>query len=386
MYAGVGTTPSAFISGITGQDGSYLAELLLTKGYDVYGLVRRRSLPNLENIAHLVDRVHLLEGNLLDQSSLNAAVRQAEPDEIYNLAAQSFVGTSFVQPVLTGEITGLGVVRMLEATRAYVPEARFYQASSSEMFGHVDIEPQDETTPFHPRSPYGASKVFAHHTAILYRESYKLYVVSGIAHNHESERRGREFVTRRISDGVARIALGLSDTLSLGNPDARREWGYAPDFVRGFWMALQRDVPDDYVFDSGETHTVREFAEAASRVAGVDPAVIRWSTPSLLRPAEVDLLRGDASKAKRLLGWETEVRFQEIVERMVEADLHRLRAQGRFVNTLTRFPAPIGRDPGPAAPLAGDSPRARDLPACCPSGCHSCGGPPCSADGPTFSP
>ena len=223
MYAGVGTTPSAFISGITGQDGSYLAELLLTKGYEVYGLVRRRSLPNLENIAHLVDRVHLLEGDLMDQSSLNAAVRQAEPDEIYNLAAQSFVGTSFVQPVVTGEITGLGVVRMLEAMRAYAPEARFYQASSSEMFGHVDHEPQDETTPFRPCSPYGFAKLYGYWAAVNYREAYGLHVANGILYNHESERRGPDFLTRKVAIGVARIAAGLQDALRLGNLDARRD-------------------------------------------------------------------------------------------------------------------------------------------------------------------
>ena len=325
MYAGVGTTPSAFISGITGQDGSFLAELLLAKGYDVYGLVRRRSLPNLENIAQIVDRVHLLDGDLMDQSSLNAAVRQADPDEVYNLAAQSFVGTSFVQPVLTGEITGLGVVRMLEAMRACAPDARFYQASSSEMLGHVDREPQDETTPFRPCSPYGFAKLYGYWAAVNYRESYGLHVANGILYNHESERRGPDFLTRKVAIGVARIAAGLQDVLRLGNLEARRDWGYAPDYAELIWRILQHPEPEDFVGATGEAHTVREFVEVAFDIVGIGD----WKRHVVaderhLRPVDLPNLRGDASKARRLLGWEPKVRFHELVEIMVQAELRRL--------------------------------------------------------------
>ena len=325
MYAGVGTTPSAFISGITGQDGSFLAELLLSKGYDVYGLVRRRSLPNLENIAHLVDRVHLLEGDLLDQSSLNAAVRKADPDEIYNLAAQSFVGTSFVQPVLTGEVTGLGVVRMLEAMRAYAPDARFYQASSSEMLGRVDVEPQDETTPFRPCSPYGFAKLYGFWAAVNYREAYGLHVANGILYNHESERRGPDFLTRKVAIGVARIAAGLQDVLHLGNLDARRDWGYAPEYADLIWRILQHPDPADFVGATGEAHTVREFVEVAFDIVGIRDWERHVVTDERhLRPVDLPNLRGDASKARRLLGWEPKVRFHELVKIMVKAELKRL--------------------------------------------------------------
>src|SRR5881296_2453689 len=252
-------TKSALVTGATGQDGSFLMELLLKKGYEVHGLVRRLSIPNIGNIQHLVDRVALLDGDLIDQSSLNAAVKESEPDEVYNLAAQSFVGTSFVQPVLTGEITGLGAVRVLEAIRAYAPDARVYQASSSEMFGKVDREPQDESTPFHPRSPYGVAKVYAYWACVNYREAYDMFAVNGILFNHESPRRGETFVTRKISRAVARIKLGLEERLYLGNLDARRDWGYAPEFVDLMWRVLQHKEPDDFVGATGEAHSVREF-------------------------------------------------------------------------------------------------------------------------------
>ena len=325
MYAGVGTTPSAFISGITGQDGSYLAELLLTKSYDVYGLVRRRSLPNLENIAHLIDRVQLLEGDLKDQSTLNAAVRHADPDEIYNLAAQSFVGTSFVQPVLTGEITGLGVVRMLEAMRASAPDARFYQASSSEMLGRVDVEPQDETTPFRPCSPYGFAKLYGFWAAVNYREAYGLHVANGILYNHESERRGPDFLTRKVAIGVARIAAGLQDVLHLGNLDARRDWGYAPEYADLIWRILRHPEPEDFIGATGEAHTVREFVEVAFDIVGIRDWERHGVTDERhLRPVDLPNLRGDASKARRLVGGEPKVRFRELVEIMVQAELRRL--------------------------------------------------------------
>lgn len=315
----------ALVTGITGQDGSYLAELLLEKGYEVYGLVRRLSTPNISNIAPILEDIHLVDGDVMDQSSLNAAVKEAEPDEVYNLAAQSFVGTSFVQPVLTGEVTGLGAVRTLEAVRAHAPDARVYQASSSEIFGKVHREPQDETTPLYPRSPYGVAKVYAFWAAVNYREAHQMFISNGILFNHESPRRGQEFVTRKISDGVARIYLGLSDTISLGNLEARRDWGYAPEYVDLMWRILQYKEPQEFVGSTGEAHSVKEFVQEAFRVLGIED----WekhvvSEKKHFRPAEVYNLRGDASKAKRLLGWEAKTRFLKLVRIMVEADLSRL--------------------------------------------------------------
>jgi GDPmannose 4,6-dehydratase len=318
---------SALITGVTGQDGSYLAEFLLAKGYRVYGLVRRLSSPNMTNLSAIQDRIEILDGDLIDQTSLNQAVRAAQPDEVYNLAAQSFVATSFAQPALTGEITGLGTLRLLEAVRTNAPQARFYQASSSEMFGQVQREPQDESTPFHPRSPYGVAKVYAYWAGVNYREAYSLFVTNGILFNHESPRRGIEFVTRKISDGVARIALGQQREITLGNLDARRDWGYAPDYVDLMWRSMQQPTPDDYVGATGESHTVREFAAEAFRVAGIEAWEGHVRTdPRLNRPAEVYHLRGDASKARRTLGWEPKTRFPELVRAMVEADLARYRS------------------------------------------------------------
>ena len=315
---------TALVTGVTGQDGSYLAELLLKKGYEVHGLVRRLSTPNMSNLAAVSDRLHIIDGDLMDQSSLNEAVRTTQPDEVYNLAAQSFVGASFAQPVVTGEITGLGSLRLLEAVRLHAPHARVYQASSSEMFGHVDREPQDETTPFHPRSPYGVAKVYAYWATVNYRESYKMWISNGILFNHESPRRGLEFVTRKISDGVARIKTGKTQAFTLGNMDARRDWGYAPEYVDLMWRTLQHSEPGDFVGATGESHTVREFVEEAFRVAGVDS----WEKhvkvdPKLNRPAEVYTLRGNPRKAKRELGWEAKVRFHDLVGIMVQADLER---------------------------------------------------------------
>ena len=311
----------ALITGITGQDGSYLAELLLAKGYKVYGMVRRSSTETFERIAQVRDRIDLLQADLLDPSSLVQALREVEPDEIYNLAAQSFVPTSWSQPVLTGEFTGLGVVRMLEAMRAACPGARFYQASSSEMFGKVREVPQNELTPFHPRSPYAVAKTYGHYITVNYRESYDLHAVSGILFNHESPRRGREFVTRKISDGVARIKLGLATELRLGNLDAQRDWGYAGDYVKAMWAMLQQDTPEDYVIATGETHSVKDFLEIA-----FDHVQLHWQDyvvqdPRFMRPAEVDQLVGDASKARRQLDWQPSVSFAELVCRMVDADL-----------------------------------------------------------------
>jgi len=309
---------------VTGQDGSYLAELLLEKGYEVHGLVRRLSVPNLGNIGPIAGQLQLHDGDLMDQSSLDAVVRTSKPDEVYNLAAQSFVGTSFVQPALTGEITGLGMLRLLEAVRHHAPQARVYQASSSEMFGKVDREPQDETTPMHPRSPYGVAKVYAYWACINYREAYGMYVSNGILFNHESQRRGLDFVTRKIAHGVAAIHADRAKTLSLGNLDAKRDWGYAPDYVDLMWRILQYQEPDDFVGATGEAHSVREFVEEAFRVAGISD----WEEHVVveerhIRPAEVYNLRGDASKARRLLGWEPKVRFKELVRIMVEAELGR---------------------------------------------------------------
>ncbi len=315
----------ALITGITGQDGSYLAEFLLEKGYEVFGLVRRLSIPNLRNIEHIADDLALLDGDLMDQSSLNTAIKEAEVDEVYNLAAQSFVGTSFVQPVLTGEITGLGVLRLLEAVRAHASEARVYQASSSEMFGQVETEPQNERTAFHPRSPYGVAKVYAYWACVNYREAHGMFVSNGILYNHESENRGFDFVTRKVSDGVARIHLGLAKTISLGELEAKRDWGYAPEYVDLMWRILQHDKPDDFIGATGESHSVREFVTEAFRVVGIEDWEPHVSIQKRhFRPAEVYNLRGDASKAKKLLGWEPKVRFQELVKIMVEADIARL--------------------------------------------------------------
>jgi GDPmannose 4,6-dehydratase len=314
----------ALITGITGQDGSYLADLLLEKGYEVHGMVRRSSTENFERIAHLVDRIGLVQADLLDPTSLVEALEEIRPTELYNLGAQSFVPTSWKQPVLTAEFTAVGVTRMLEAIRRVDPNIRFYQASSSEMFGKVREVPQNEHTPFYPRSPYGVAKVYGHFITVNYRESYGLYAVSGILFNHESPRRGLEFVTRKISDGVARIKLGLADELRLGNLEAKRDWGYAGDYVEGMWMMLQRDEPEDFVLASGEANSVQEFADIAFRHVGLDPEEHVKSDPEFLRPAEVDHLVGDATKAREQLGWEQRVSFRELVEMMVDADVERL--------------------------------------------------------------
>jgi GDPmannose 4,6-dehydratase len=319
----------ALITGITGQDGSYLAELLLAKGYEVHGMVRRSSEEKFERIAHLKGRVLLHQGDLLDQFSLARLLTDLKPNEIYNLAAQSFVPTSWNQPVLTGEFTALGVTKMLEAMRYAAPAARFYQASSSEMFGKVREVPQNENTPFYPRSPYGVAKAYGHFITVNYRESYGLFAVSGILFNHESPRRGLEFVTRKISDGVARIKLGLQSRLAMGNLDARRDWGYAPDYVEAMWRMLQSEKPDDYVIATNETHTVREFCEIAFDHVGLDWKEHVFVDPAFVRPAEVDVLIGDSSKAKRKLGWEPKVQFKQLVELMVDADLERLKATVR---------------------------------------------------------
>jgi GDPmannose 4,6-dehydratase len=314
---------TALITGITGQDGSYLAELLLEKGYRVVGVVRRSSTENFERIAPIKDRIELAQADLLDQYSLIEAVRSVLPDEVYNLAAQSFVPTSWNQPVLTGEFTALGVTRLLEAIRLVNPKIRFYQASSSEMFGKVRETPQNENTPFHPRSPYGVAKVYGHFITVNYRESYNLFAVSGILFNHESPRRGLEFVTRKVSDGVARIKLGLAQELRLGNLEARRDWGFAGDYVEAMWRMLQQETPEDYVVATGETHSVQELVEAAFAHVELDwqPYVVQ--DPAFYRPAEVDLLVGDATKARARLGWKPKVTFRQLVAMMVDADLAR---------------------------------------------------------------
>jgi len=313
----------AFITGITGQDGSYLAEFLLEKGYKVYGVVRRSSTENYERIAHIRDRIELIQADLLDQVSLTQALAQVKPDEIYNLAAQSFVPTSWAQPVLTAEFTGIGVSRMLEAIRASSPQAKFYQASSSEMFGKVLEMPQTEKTPFYPRSPYGVAKVYGHHITVNYRESYGLFAVSGILFNHESPRRGLEFVTRKITDAAARIKLGLAKELKLGNLDAKRDWGFAGDYVRAMWLMLQKPEPGDYVVATGIAHSVKEFAEIAFRCVGLNYQDFVRVDNHLFRPAEVEHLLGDPAKAKRELGWKQEVGFEQMIEMMVKADLKR---------------------------------------------------------------
>ena len=320
-------TKRALITGITGQDGAYLAEFLFEQGYQVHGMVRRSSSENFERIQHLRDRIDLAQGDLLDQWSLLHILEQAMPDEIYNLAAMSFVPTSWTQPILTSEYTAVGVVRMLEAMRRVCPQARLYQASSSEMFGHVRETPQTENTPFYPRSPYGVAKVFGHYITINYRESYDLFAVSGILFNHESPRRGKEFVTRKVTDGVARIKLGLQQTISMGNLDAKRDWGFAGDYVRAMWMMLQADKPDDYVIATGATHTVRELCEVAFSHVGLDWEAHVQIDPRFIRPAEVELLLGDSSKARRVLGWKPTVDFEGLVKMMVDADLERVRRE-----------------------------------------------------------
>jgi len=316
----------AIITGITGQDGSYLADLLLAQGYAVHGMVRRASTETFDRINHLVGRVTLHQADLLDQLSIIDMVREVEPDEVYNLAAMSFVPTSWKQPVLTGEFTAMGVTRVLESIRLLNPRGiRFYQASSSEMFGKVQEVPQRETTPLYPRSPYGVAKVYGHYLTVNYRESYGMFACSGILFNHESPRRGLEFVTRKVTDGVARIKLGLAKELRLGNLEAKRDWGFAGDYVKAMWLMLQQERPDDYVIATGQTHSVRELAEEAFGCAGLDWQKYVVQDPALIRPAEVDLLVGDATKAKRILGWVPEVDFRGLVRMMVEADLQRLK-------------------------------------------------------------
>jgi len=315
---------TALITGITGQDGSYLAELLLGKGYEVVGMVRRTSHDSYERIGHLLDRLHIVPADLLDQHSLTTVVRDAAPHEVYNLAAQSFVPISWSQPVLTGEFTALGVTRLLEAVRLAHAEARFYQASSSEMFGKAVETPQRETTPFYPRSPYGVAKVYGHWITVNYRESYGLYAVSGILFNHESPRRGLEFVTRKVTHGVARIAKGKATELRLGNLDAGRDWGFAGDYVEAMWRMLQQPAPEDFVIGTGETHTVRELCEIAFAHVGLDWRKHVTVDARLKRPAEVDVLLADPSKARRRLGWQPTVTFADLVRRMVQADLDRL--------------------------------------------------------------
>lgn len=315
----------ALITGITGQDGSYLTEFLLEQGYEVHGVVRRASTENFERINHLRDRITLHQADLLDQLSLIEVLNSVKPTEVYNLAAMSFVPTSWKQPVLTGEFTAIGVTRMLEAVRLLDPKGiRFYQASSSEMFGRVLEVPQRETTPFYPRSPYGVAKVYGHYITVNYRESYGMYACSGILFNHESPRRGLEFVTRKVTDGVARIKLGLTQELRLGNLDAKRDWGFAGDYVRAMWLMLQQDQPDDYVVATGETHSVQELVEAAFDSVDLDWKKYVVQDSTFMRPAEVDLLVGDPSKARRVLGWEPKVSFRELVQMMVQADLQRL--------------------------------------------------------------
>ena len=318
----------ALITGITGQDGSYLAEFLLEKGYQVFGLIRRSSTLNFERISHLQDQIELIPGDLLDSSSLISALKLAKPHEVYNLGAQSFVPTSWNQPVLTGDFTALGVTRMLEAVRVVDPRIRFYQASSSEMFGLVEQSPQNELTRFYPRSPYGVAKLYGHWITVNYRESYEMFACSGVLFNHESPRRGLEFVSRKVSSGVARIKLGLQSKLSMGNLDAERDWGYAGDYVRAMWSMLQQDRPGDYVIATGQTHSVRRLLEVAFQRVGLDYRQYVETDPSLIRPAEVHHLKGDYSKARKTFGWEPSVSFEELVHMMVDADLQHWSAHG----------------------------------------------------------
>ena len=315
----------ALITGVTGQDGSYLAEFLLSKGYKVFGLVRRSSVENSERIGHLLGQIELVQGDLLDQSSLIDAITETKPDEIYNLAAQSFVPTSWNQPVLTGEFTALGVTRLLEAIKKTNPRIKVYQASSSEMFGKVREVPQSELTPFYPRSPYGVAKVYAHCIAVNYRESFNIFVCCGILFNHESPRRGLEFVTRKITDGVAKIKLGLEDKLELGNLEAKRDWGFAGDYVKVMWLMLQQDKPDDYVIGTGKHHSVKEFAKIAFDHVGLDWKKYVKVNPKFIRPAEVDQLLADPSKAEKNLGWKPETSFEKLVKMMVDVDIEKIK-------------------------------------------------------------
>ncbi|MGE6203813.1 GDP-mannose 4,6-dehydratase [Guptibacillus hwajinpoensis] len=317
----------ALVTGITGQDGSYLAEFLLSKGYEVYGMRRRTSTPNFQNVELIKDQIQWISGDLTDLPSMIEAVREADPDEVYNLAAQSYVAASWPQPSLTSQVTALGVNNILEAVRIVKPEARFYQASSSEMFGKVLETPQKESTPFYPRSPYGVSKVYGHWITVNYRESFDMYACSGILFNHESPRRGHEFVTRKVTDAVARIKLGLQTELRMGNLDAKRDWGFAGDYVKAMWLMLQQDAPDDYVIATGEMHTVRELVEIAFSQVDLDYHDYVVLDPKFVRPAEVDLLLGDCTKAKQKLGWEKEVSFEQLVQMMVEEDLKRVKAE-----------------------------------------------------------
>ncbi len=320
---------TALITGITGQDGSYLAELLLSKGYKVFGMVRRSSSEKFERISHLMGKIELVQGDLLDQYSLNEAIRTANPDEVYNLAAQSFVPTSWNQPVLTGEFTALGVPRILEAIRHVNPKIRFYQASSSEMFGKVRETPQNEHTPFYPRSPYGVAKVYGHYITVNYRESYGLFAVSGILFNHESPRRGMEFVTRKVSHAAASIKLGLQKELLMGNLDAKRDWGFAGDYVEAMWMMLQQPKPEDFVVGTGEAHSVKELVEAAFKHVGLNWKDFVKQDQKFMRPADVDVLVADASKARKMLGWKPKVNFRELVAMMVDADIERLKKNSK---------------------------------------------------------
>jgi GDPmannose 4,6-dehydratase len=315
----------ALITGITGQDGSYLAELLLKKGYEVFGMVRRTSTVRYERIRHIQDQLHLIQGDLQDQTSLSRAIADTQPDEVYNLGAQSFVPTSWNQPVFTGEITALGVTQMLEAIHTIKPDTKFYQASSSEMFGKVQEVPQRETTSFYPRSPYGVAKVYGHWITVNYRESYNMYAVSGILFNHESPRRGLEFVTRKVTYHVAKIKLGLANELRMGNLDAQRDWGFAGDYVQAMWLMLQQDEPDDFVVATGQTHTVERLLDVAFACADLDWKNYVVQDPKFMRPAEVDLLIGDPAKAHAKLGWEPEVSFEELIQMMVESDIERLK-------------------------------------------------------------
>jgi len=335
-----GSHKRALITGLTGQDGSYLAELLLEMGYEVYGVVRRSSTEGFERIEHIRDRIKFLQADLTDQVSVIEALEQAQPHEVYNLAAQSFVPTSWQQPILTGDVTALGATRVLEAIRVTKRSIKFYQASSSEMFGKVQQVPQRETTPFYPRSPYGVAKVYGHWITVNYRESYDLFACSGILFNHESPRRGLEFVTRKITDGVARIKLGLTSELRLGNLDARRDWGFAKDYVKAMWLMLQQESPQDFVVSSGEMHTVRELCEVAFARIGLEAEKYVVVDPRFYRPAEVDQLMGDCSKAKSILGWQPETSFKELVELMVDADLERLANQ---IDRVPRIESKVSR-------------------------------------------
>ena len=329
----------ALITGITGQDGSYLAELLIEKGYEVYGMVRRSSVEKVERIQHLIDedKIEIVQGDLLDQYSLISIMREVQPDEVYNLAAQSFVPTSWQQPVLTSEFTAIGVTRVLEAIRIVDPSIRFYQASSSEMFGKVLEVPQSEDTPFYPRSPYGVAKVYGHYITVNYRESYDLFACSGILFNHESPRRGIEFVTRKVTNGAAMIKLGLEKELRLGNLDAKRDWGFAGDYVKAMWLMLQQEKPDDYVIATGETHTVEKLVKVAFDAVELDWEKYVVIDEKFVRPAEVDLLIGDPKKAKKALGWEPEVSFEQMIEMMVESDLKRLKAKSAYESSDFRI-------------------------------------------------